>query len=238
MRACLLFLLSLALAACAAEPLLVWNVDFNANPTGAPPAGATKERLEQVARDGAWGSLPIRTYSKLEYVTDTRLASTPASANGLRDKPLLFVCSEGAHSQYGPRLWFELPVEIAEKAAVWRLSLDVAKGEPGISGGLQLWDAAEVTFFEDGTLCMNNVELARHAVNQPLHLEFLVDNQAKTVRATVDGKTAAALTLPWRAPRVPFFRCLVLDGILPGGHGQAPSSVAFDNIKLYLEKRE
>jgi prepilin-type N-terminal cleavage/methylation domain-containing protein len=216
-------------------PLVVWDVDFNDNPLDAPPQPPTKQQIE--ARNGLtdWQRLPIRRQSNLEHVTGTRRALVVKEAAGLKDTPLLFTYTESAQPHWGPVVWFAVPADIARHAALWRLTLDVAKGNVAISGGIQLWDVAGIEFYEDGTVRVGDAELARYAANKPLRVECVIDAVARIVTVTVDGDARRAVTVPWRQ-RAETFQLLKLHGLLPGGHCEAPSSMVFDNIKLLLEK--
>ncbi|MHB9023645.1 MAG: hypothetical protein ACYC7E_05640 [Armatimonadota bacterium] len=216
-------------------PLVVWDINFNSDRPGRPPAGPTKADLEARLGHPPAEWLPLRTYYDISYVTRTRQALVVPEAFGLKDQPLRFTYSENAGPTYGPRLRVAVPAEIAQQGACWRLSLDIAKGDIAVSGGLQLWDIGEIVFHEDGTLRLNDTPLIRYAANKPIHLECLINVPEKTVTATADGNTAAAVTAPWHAPKSRYFSTIILHGLLPGGHSQAPSTVAFDNIKLVLE---
>ena len=216
-------------------PLLVWDVTFNDQPLDAIPHGLDKEQLAAWSdKKDVWPWLPLRSYRTLTYVTRTRQARVVAAAAGLTDKPLLLTFSENAQPQYGPQLWFEVPWVLASQARRWHLSLDVAKGNVSISCGFQVGEAAHIAFHEDGTVRANDVQIARYAAGKPLHLEFLIDVPAKTVTITVNGDQANAATLAWRQPKAAAFQGLRIDGLLPGGHGQAPGILAVDNIKLEM----
>lgn len=248
MKNCLLLFVAFvgALRAAAAEPgrmpegvtlpLVVWDVDFNDNPLDAPPQPPTKKQIEAQSGLSAWQRLPIRRQMGLAYVTETRRALVVKEAAGLKDTPLLFTYTENAQPHYGPMVSFNVPPEIAAHGAVWRLTLDVAKGSVAISGGVELRDVGDLKFFEDGTVRCNGTEVARYAANRPLRVECLIDAVAKRVTITVDGDAARANTLPWSGPGAEAFAYLRLHGLLPGGHCEAPSSIAFDNIKLVMEK--
>lgn len=217
-------------------PLLVWSIDFNDNPLGVAPQGLNKAQLEAQAQQSAWQRLPIRTYRTLEHVTATRVATVVPEAAGLKDQPLLFTYSENAQPHYGPKLSFAVPDEVARAGALWRLSLDVAKGNIAISGGVHLWDIGGIEFFEDGTVRVGATQVGRYAANKPLHLDCQIDAVAKTFTVTLDGDQERAVTAPWRSVKAESFHVLILHGLLPGGHAEAPGSIAFDNIKLLLEK--
>ena len=215
-------------------PLVVWDVNFNTNTVGQPPAGPTKADLEAWQRAPGEASLPRRTYDELSFVSRTRHALVLQEAAGLKDKPLQFTWDESAQPHYGPRMAFRVPQLLAEKGRVWQLSLDVAKGNVAISGGIHLWDIANLEFFEDGTFKANGVDLSRYAPNRPLHLECRISVTDKTLKVTVDGKAAEAVTIPWSGQRARQFGMMLLQGILPGGHCEAPSSIVFDNLKLVM----
>jgi len=217
-------------------PLVVWDVNFADNPLDAPPQPLTKKQIEAQNGLSVWQRLPIRHQMGLQYVTETRRALVVKEAAGLKDTPLLFTYTEGAEPNYGPMVHLSVPGEIAARGAVWRLTLDVAKGSVAISGGVELRDVGDLKFFEDGTVRCNGTEVARYAANRPLRVECLIDAVAKRVTITVDGDAARAVTLPWSGPGAEAFAYLKLHGLMPGGHSEAPSSIAFDNIKLVMEK--
>jgi len=79
--------LALAQAARAAEPagatklpLLVWDINFNNEPLDGPPQPLSKEQIEEQERLSEWQRLPIRTYSKIEFLTATRVATVVKEA--------------------------------------------------------------------------------------------------------------------------------------------------------------
>ena len=80
-------------------PLLVWDINFNGDSLDKPPRPMTKEQIESQQEDVV-ASLPIRTYSTIEYLTATRRATVTQEAAGLKDKPVLFVYEE---SEQPPR---------------------------------------------------------------------------------------------------------------------------------------
>jgi hypothetical protein len=215
-------------------PLTVWDVNFNQDAVDLPPAGPTKAELEAWQRAPSEASLPKRTYDELSFVSRTRHALVLPEAAGLKDKPLQFTWTENAQPHYGPRLALRIPQPLAEKGRLWRFSLDVAKGNVAISGGIHLWDVANIEFFEDGTLKANGVDVSRYAANRPLHLDCLISVKDKTLKVTVDGKAEPAVTVPWWQPKARQFGMVLLQGLLPGGHCEAPSSIVFDNIRLVL----
>ena len=235
------FLLALLLATRAASaappagvqlPMVMWDINFNADPVGRGPQPLTKAQIEAAGTDG-WGQLPLHTYSALEYVSRTRVATVEKEALGLTDQPVLFVATENAQPHYGPRMWISLPYVVAQQCKRLRLSLDVAMGSVTIMGGILLWDAAEIEFYEDGSIKVGTAEVGRYHPNTPVHVEAIIDVSAKTVALTLDGKTEEMVTVPGVRPRVPVFTSLVLDALLPGGHA-SPGRIAFDNIKLVL----
>lgn len=216
-------------------PLLVWDINFNADPTDKPPRPMTKEQIECQKKD-IFSALPIKTFSKIEYLTATRRASVVKEAAGLNDQPLLFVYEENAQPHYGPRMFCQLPYELAKTGKSWRLSFDVSRGSVAKSGGITLWDIAGIAFFEDGTVRAGTAEIARYVANKPLHMECVIDVPGKKAVITVNGKADSSVTIPWAKPASTAFTTVTFDGLLPGGHAEAPSSIAFDNIKLVMEK--
>lgn len=236
---CLLGMLLSALPSQAAKPslalpLTVWDVTFNEQPLNRTPQGLNKEQRTHFETVDDLGWAPLRTYTQIAYLTLTRKAEVVQSAAGLNDRPLRFTFTENAQPQYGPQAWLQVPHWLAEQGTRWRLSFDVAKGNVTISGGVLLWDIAGLEFHEDGTFRANGVTLCRYAAGKPLHVVALIDVPAKTITLTVDGRPQAALTLTWREPRASAFQGLRLDGLLPGGHSEAPAMIAFDNLRLVL----
>ena len=149
---CLSFslLLSAATAPEIKTPLLVWDMNFNDDPIDKPPRPMTKEQLESQQKN-ILAALPLKTYSKIEYLTATRRAVVEKEAAGLKDKPVFFVYEENAQPHYGPRMWCTVPYELSKKAKSWLFSFDVSKGSLSISGGITLWDVTGISFHEDGT---------------------------------------------------------------------------------------
>lgn len=223
-----------AFAAGIATPLVVWDVDFNGQPLDAAPIGMSKEQLEKFNTAGDLSWTPLKTRYWLTYVTRTRQAKVVKAAAGLTDQPLLFTYTENAQPHYGPQVWFAVPPELAARAKKWKLSLDVSKGNVSISGGLNLWNVVDILFHEDGTVRANGAQVARYAAGKPLHLDCVINVPEKTVTVMIDGDPAKRVSLSWRQPKAASFSGLRLDGLLPGGHAEAPSSIAFDNIRLTL----
>jgi hypothetical protein len=216
-------------------PLLVWDINFNDDPVDRPPRPMTKEQLESQQKD-ILAALPLKTYSRIEYLTPTRRAAVVKEAAGLNDKPVLFVYEEQAQPHYGPRMWCAVPWELTKRGKTWRLSFDVSKGNVAKSGGVIIWDIASINFFEDGTARAGTAEIARYSANKPLHLDCVIDVPGKKATFTVNGKKESSVTIPWAKPNAQAFSTVTFDGLLPGGHAEAPSSIAFDNIKLVMEE--
>lgn len=227
--------LSAGTAAEMKKPLLVWDINFNDDPLEKPPRPMTKEQLESQQKDIV-AALPLKTYSKIEYLTATRRALVVKEAAGLKDQPVFFVYEESSQPHYGPRMWCMVPWELAKICKLWRLSFDVSKGNVAKSGGVKLWDLADINFFEDGTVRAGTAEIARYASNKPLHIECIINVPGKKITITVNGKPESSVTIPWAKPNTQAFSAVTFDGLLPGGHAEAPSSIAFDNIKLVLEE--
>ena len=216
-------------------PLLVWDINFNGDPLGKPPRPMTKEQIESQQVDVV-ASLPIKTYSTIEYLTATRRATVMKEAAGLKDKPVLFVYEESEQPHYGPRMWCKVPNELARIGKSWRLSFDVAKGDVEKSGGVKVWDVASINFHEDGVVRAGNVEIARYAPNKPLHIECVIRVPEKTAKITVNGESGRSVEIPWEKPLAAAFSAVTFDGLQPGGFARAPSSIAFDNIRLVMEE--
>ncbi len=228
-------LVSAGTAAEMKKPLLVWDINFNDDPLDKPPRPMTKEQLESQQKD-IFSALPLKTYSKIEYLTATRRALVVKEAAGLKDQPVFFVYEESAQPHYGPRMWCLVPWELAKIGKSWRLSFDVSKGNVAKSGGVKLWDLADINFFEDGTVRAGSAEIARYSANKPLHIECVINVPGKKITITVNGKPESSVTIPWAKPNAQAFSAVTFDGLLPGGHAEAPSSIAFDNIKLVMEE--
>jgi hypothetical protein len=218
-------------------PLVVWDINFNENSLDAPPPPLTKEQIEAEAKLTVWERLPISRCGNMDYVTKNNRVTVVQEAAGLKDKPLLLAYTD-ASSGWGPRVWINVPFEVARQGTVWTLTFDVAKGNVFKSGGVigLSWGTFGLNFYEDGTVKAGTVEVARYAANKPLHFEFRIDVTAKTVAITVDGNTARTVTLPWGNQKAQFFSGITINGVLPGGFGGAPGLIAFDNIKLVMEK--
>jgi|GEM_PF-2869346 len=216
-------------------PLLVWDINFNGDPLDKPPRPMTKEQIESQQGDVV-ASLPIKTYARIEYLTATRRATVMQEAAGLTDKPVLFVYEESEQPHYGPRMWCLVPPELARIGTAWRLSFDVAKGDVEKSGGVKVWDVAGLNFCEDGVVRACNVEIARYAPNKPLHIECVISVPDKTAKITVNGESGRSVEIPWEKPAAAAFSAVTFDGLQPGGFARAPSSIAFDNIRLVMEE--
>lgn len=225
-----------AFAAGNETPLVVWDITFNGQPLDAAPGCMSKEQLEKFNTAGDLSWTPLKTCYWLTYVTRTRQAKVVKEAAGLMDTPLLFTYTEGAHPQWGPQVWFTVPPELAATAKIWKLSLDVAKGNVTISGGLTLWDVVGIDFTESGAIRVGDAEVARYAPNKPLHIDCCINVPEKTVSVMFDGDPSKTVSVPWYQPKSANFRSLRLDGLLPGGHSECPATIAFDNIKLIMEE--
>ena len=108
-------------------PLLVWEINFNDDTLDKPPRPMSKEQLESQQKS-ILSALPLKTYSKIEYLTATRRALVVKEAAGLKDQPIFFVYEESAQPHYGPRMWCVVPWELVKIGKSWRLSFDVSKG--------------------------------------------------------------------------------------------------------------
>ena len=132
-------------------------------------------------------------------------------------------------------MWCKVPYELAKRGKSWRLSFDVSKGDVAKSGGVKVWDVVSINFHEDGVVRAGNVEIARYAPNKPLHIECVIRVPEKTTSITVNGKSECTVEIPWEKPvAAAAFSTVTFDGLLPGGHAEAPSSIAFDNIRLLM----
>ncbi|MEI6494092.1 MAG: hypothetical protein WCO94_16225 [Verrucomicrobiota bacterium] len=216
-------------------PLLVWDINFNGDPLDKPPRPLTKEQIESQL-ENLVASLPIKTYSAIEYLTATRRATVMQEAAGLKDKPILFVYEESEQPHYGPRMWCKVPSELAKRGKSWRLSFDVSKGDVEKSGGVKAWDVTSINFHEDGVVRAGNVEIARYVPNKPLHIECVISVPEKTAKITVNGESGRSVEIPWEKPAAAAFSAVTFDGLQPGGFARAPSSIAFDNIRLVMEE--
>ena len=216
-------------------PLFVWDINFNGDSLGKPPRPITKEQME-IQQGDVVASLPIKTYSTIEYLTATRRATVMQEAAGLKDKPVLFIYEESEQPHYGPRMWCKVPNELARIGKSWRLSFDVAKGDVEKSGGIKVWDVASINFCEDGVVRVGTVEIARYAPNKPLHIECVISVPEKTAKITVNGESGRSVEIPWEKPVAAAFSAVTFDGLQPGGFARAPSSIAFDNIRLVMEE--
>ncbi|MEZ0218115.1 MAG: hypothetical protein ACAH89_13345 [Rariglobus sp.] len=218
-------------------PLVLWDVNFNADTIGLPPQPATKAERERRAAGGVWAQFPLRTYHELSWITRTRTATVAGSALGLDDQPLVLgYGTEVSDPQYGPQVIFTLPQEVCSVAGRYRLTFDVSKRNLSQSGCVTLVDVGVITFSEEGQMAVNRREIARYEPNTPMRVEVVIDVGAKTATWGVAGKTEPLLTLPWSRPQAQSFRMLRLDGLIPGGFARGASQTAFDNIKLTLEQ--
>jgi len=223
-----------ASAAGIETPHVVWDVTFNGQPLDAAPWCMSKEQLEKFNTAGDLSWTPLKTCCSLTYVTRTRQAKVVKEAAGLMDTPLLFTYTEGAQPNWGPQVRFTVPPELASRAKKWKLSLDVSKGTVTISGGLTVWDVVGIDFTESGAVRVGDAEVAHYVPNKPLHIDCEINVPEKTVRVIFDGAPSKTVSVAWHQPKAASFSSLRLDGLLPGGHAEAPGSIAFDNIRLTL----
>lgn len=213
-------------------PVVVFDVDFNQSPVGLPPPTQSKEQIEAADAEPFWTRFPIRTCDALLWVTRTRRAVVAASAYGLEEKPVVLTYDESGQPQYGPQVVLTIPDGVAKVAGRYRLLLDVARNSQARSGGFTLDGVASVTFQEDGSVLAGKVNIARYQPSVPLHFEVILDIANRTATYVIDGRKEQAATVPWAGRGS--FKMIRLDGVVPG-FGDAPASIAFDNIKLILE---
>lgn len=216
----------------ASLPVVVFDVDFNQCPVGLPPQKQSKEQIEAADAKPFWSRFPLRTCDDVLWLTRTRRAVVEDSAFGLGEKPVVLTYEENKQPQYGPVVVFTIPDGVAKVAMRYRVLLDVAKNNEARSGGFTLEGVASVKFLEDGSVLAGKAEIARYQPSVPLHFEVILDAKEQTATFVVNGHQEKATTLPWTGS----FKMLRLDGVLPGGFSEAPASIAFDNIKLILEK--
>jgi len=217
-------------------PLLVWDLNFNEDPEGAPPRGPSREELE-VLSTSPWNGLPIKTYCErgLIYITRSRIASVENSPLGLKGRALLLTMGDHDHPQYGPQLRLQIPDPIVKAASLWKFEMDVAKDVISRSGTITLWDIANIRFMEDGTVRCEQVELGRYQPNTPRHLKVEVDNKAGTMK--IIWADASPVIIPWRTDvsrRPDGLSSIILGGITPGSYAETPAKIAYDNIRLTL----
>lgn len=214
-------------------PLTTFDVDWSEQEAGHAPQRAGKAWIEDTTRD-PWQTLPWRTYTRLDFVTRDRTAIVTDAALGLTEKPVVFTAPDGRQPHWGPRMSFAIPDAIAAVGQRWRVSLDVSIDNVTKMGGISLMGVGGLTFLEDGTVRFGETELARYRPATPLHLEFVIDVTTRTCTARCDD--GEPLTVKWHNQHATRFQHLRLDGLLPGGHARAPGQLAFDNIKIVLEK--
>jgi hypothetical protein len=238
-RIALLTLLAAAGVISAAEamdikvPFTVYDVTFDRDDIGRMPA-AVDAAVWQQAEAGTLSAFPLTSYSLVRYVTRTRTLSLVEEKAGMRRAAHL-AWSENAHPQYGPQLLFDIPWAISSRGAEWLVSLDAAKGDVSISGGIGLWGIAHLVYHEDGTVRCNGTQVARYAPLRKQSFAFRVTVPDRKVAVFVDGATTPVVTLDW-ARQERNLHALRIEGLLPGGHGQWPSSLIVDNIRIVLVK--
>ena len=89
---------------------------------------------------------------------------------------------------------------------------------------------------EAGVVRAAKVEISHYAINKPLHIECVITIPEKNAKVTVNGESERSVVIPWETPSAAAFKAVTFDGLLPGGLAEAPSSIAFDNIRLTMEK--
>ena len=89
---------------------------------------------------------------------------------------------------------------------------------------------------EAGVVRAAKVEISHYAINKPLHIECVISVPEKTATITVNGESGCSVEIPWEKPVAAAFSAVTFDGLQPGGFARAPSSIAFDNIRLVMEE--
>lgn len=212
-------------------PFLLWDINFNRDQAGQPPQPFSFAEIEAAGKD-EWKMLPMRTFDSIDFVTRTRTAIVKDKAFGLDDKPVVFDMPNNHQPTWGPRMHILILHKVAQKIKRLHLSVDVAKNNVSKCGGFDLMGVVAIHYFEDGSVKARKTEVSRYRAQKPIHFDIFIDNQKKTVEIIVDGNKNKKTKLPWRKPKVPVFRHLRLDGLMPGGFAMAPGKIAFDNIKL------
>ncbi len=224
----------LALGLQAAElpktPFAVWKLDFSDDTPGRPPKLETKEALERSAAN-PWDGLPMRRISGADYITATRYVTVEKSASGLDGNVLALHFKDNEQPHWGPRVFLRVPHAVAKAAKVLTLSFDMARDNDGRVSGYSLEGICDVNFYESGDFKANRlVQLGRYSPKKPIHLEFTIDNDAKTLQVRVDN--GAPVKLDWRNPKQGEFVGVRLDGLLTGSFAREVGVTAFDNIEL------
>jgi hypothetical protein len=221
-------------------PLVVVDCNFNDQTVGRPPQPLTKAQIEARGED-PWKRPPMPTYDLMEFTTLERTAIVVKSALGLTDQPVLFTLPDNNQPDWGPRITFNVPPEIAAEGKRWLLSFDTALNCLTQMGGMYVLGSNgraifDVGFFQGGSLKANAAtEVGTYQAGVPVHIEIVADAVANNFIVTVNGKTANAVTIPWDRKDGNNLGCMVFNGLLPGGRAW-PGQVAYDNIKLVLEE--
>jgi hypothetical protein len=225
--------ISAAEMADVATPFTVYDVTFDRDEIGRMPAAVDAAVWEQ-AEAGNPSVFPLTSYSLVRYVTRTRTLSLVDEKAGMRRAAHLS-WSEAAQPHFGPQLLFDIPRAISSQGAEWRVSLDAAKGDVSISGGIHLWGIAHLVYHEDGTVRCNGTQVARYAPLRKQSFAFRVNVPDRKVAVFVDGGATPVVTLDW-ARQENNLHGLRIEGLLPGGHNANPSSLIVDNIRIVLVK--
>ncbi len=232
-----LALLGAAAAMSAAEvadvkaPFTVYDVTFDRDDIGRMPAALSAATWEQ-AEAGTPSVFPLTSYSQVRYVTRTRTITLVEDKAGMRRAADL-AWSENNQPHYGPQLLFDIPSGIAKRGAEWLVTLDAAKGDVSVSGGIHLWGIAQLEYFEDGTVRCNGVMVARYSPLRKQSFAFRVTVPDRKVAVFVDGAATPVVTLDWKR-KESNLHGLRIQGLLPGGHNNSPSSLIVDNIRIVL----
>lgn len=215
-------------------PCLIVDMNFNDQTIGQAPHPDDKQQLETIAQS-PWKALPLKTYTQLDHITRGKTATVLASALGLNDQPVLFDCPDNRQPNWGPRMSINIPRAMIAVGHQYRVRFDVSLGTVTKMGGISLGNhVGDIRFFEDGTVRLGSTEIVRYAPSQPLHFDCLIDNDNHQIKVQVDKNEA--LDIPWQQPTARSgFTGIRLDGLLPGGHARV-GSIAFDNVKITLEK--
>jgi len=215
-------------------PFVLLDVNFDSEQIGAPPKRLTKKQLEEQGKDGAaLESFPRRSHDAALWLTRTRYLTVEDAACGLSLKPVVLTFEECRQPHYGPQLNFALPNAIAKVGKLYSLTLDVAKNNCAQAGGFSLGEVASVTITEEGAVLLNRCQVGHFTPGVPLHFQFEINAQEKTVTVIIDGNIQGKFTAPWLRPNG-VFRGVRLDGLLPGSFARGAGKIAFDNIKLTL----
>ena len=95
---------------------------------------------------------------------------------------------------------------------------------------------ASINCHEDGVVRAGDVDIARYAPNKPLHIKYVISVPEKNAKIVVNGESSRSVVIPWEKPSAAAFKAVTFEGLLPGSFAEAPSAIAFDNIRLLMEK--